>query len=670
MGIPFSSLRDDFVDNDFGSAWDSYTIGSATIAEAGGELRITLPSSTAGTHEAGIFTKSAYDLTSDSFYVNIDTMVSTAVAATAAYDLRLVAASGLNILRWAQLSNTIRAQTYVAGVGTDQYSATWSATTYKYLRIRGSGANVLFESSTNGTSWTTRATVAVSSLFPITSLYVLLVANCGNVASPGSFRLEDVNLVLPALSTNWRWAQARWPLVNRHKRITIAIDTAGTAQGYLVTADAIDVSGNPNTNIRYWSGPANGGRELTEQFTQFDAEAMAVNLPLDGSFDLPEQIDARVFRLYARSVDGAAFFIREFFPRRLVQADDIEAESIRALHIAAEQITGTHISAILDVTSKRFQTAWNGARVVLSGEPFGGFIGYGATDTYDTTTGAGTYQVLWKLTDGKFYAGAGAVRLDATGIDVNVTGAYDVIGEYKFNSSGSYIGGLSGIYGSNLATTQVKVSGIDGNDDATVALQATSGDTSTTGSKITATAIYGFAAAVVTFNLQASGSIARAWITGADSLDIESGGLNVGGATGAASGEIKATVSDAGTTNVPILLTLGHNSSGTPAANFGSATLWNLNSSTTDDQGALQVNVSWVVATHASRTARARWFVYDTAAREILRMEASGSASMLSFHASAAIAKPTVTGSRGANAALASLLTALANYGLVTDSST
>ena len=31
--------------------------------------------------------------------------------------------------------------------------------------------------------------------------------------------------------------------------------------------------------------------------------------------------------------------------------------------------------------------------------------------------------------------------------------------------------------------------------------------------------------------------------------------------------------------------------------------------------------------------------------------------------------KPTVTGSRGGNAALASLLTALATYGLITDSS-
>lgn len=40
------------------------------------------------------------------------------------------------------------------------------------------------------------------------------------------------------------------------------------------------------------------------------------------------------------------------------------------------------------------------------------------------------------------------------------------------------------------------------------------------------------------------------------------------------------------------------------------------------------------------------------------------------FQGSAHISKPTVTGSRGGNAALASLLTALANYGLITNSTT
>jgi hypothetical protein len=40
------------------------------------------------------------------------------------------------------------------------------------------------------------------------------------------------------------------------------------------------------------------------------------------------------------------------------------------------------------------------------------------------------------------------------------------------------------------------------------------------------------------------------------------------------------------------------------------------------------------------------------------------------FYNTTPIAQPTVTGSRGGNAALASLLTALANLGLIVDSST
>ncbi len=42
----------------------------------------------------------------------------------------------------------------------------------------------------------------------------------------------------------------------------------------------------------------------------------------------------------------------------------------------------------------------------------------------------------------------------------------------------------------------------------------------------------------------------------------------------------------------------------------------------------------------------------------------------IGFNNSAFIAKPTITGSKGGNAALTSLLTALANYGLITDSTT
>lgn len=54
--------------------------------------------------------------------------------------------------------------------------------------------------------------------------------------------------------------------------------------------------------------------------------------------------------------------------------------------------------------------------------------------------------------------------------------------------------------------------------------------------------------------------------------------------------------------------------------------------------------------------------------REVWRIERS--TGNIGFRGSAAIAKPAITGSRGGNAALANLLTGLANYGLITDSTT
>lgn len=98
-----------------------------------------------------------------------------------------------------------------------------------------------------------------------------------------------------------------------------------------------------------------------------------------------------------------------------------------------------------------------------------------------------------------------------------------------------------------------------------------------------------------------------------------------------------------------------HTSSGTPAAGFGSEFVWQLDSSTTVNQDAFSMISTWVVATHATRTARTVFNAYDTAARECLRMEASGSAPMLGFLGASAVAQQS-----------GDVATALVNYGLLT----
>lgn len=79
-------------------------------------------------------------------------------------------------------------------------------------------------------------------------------------------------------------------------------------------------------------------------------------------------------------------------------------------------------------------------------------------------------------------------------------------------------------------------------------------------------------------------------------------------------GALKAGVRDGGTNTVVNGATLGHQSTGTPAAGIGIALLLNLNSSTTADQQAARFLAAWTTATHASRTARASIEVEHNAA--------------------------------------------------------
>jgi hypothetical protein len=351
MSVPIGLLQDNFTDNVVAPAWaNSSSTASASYAETGGQAVLTLPSSTAGAHLAFFRSAAGYDLTGDSFSWNIGTMVATGVAATATFDLYL---DGLNALRWQQVSNAITARTIVAGVNTQLYTATWSSATYKYLRIREAGGTIFFDSSTNGTTWTNRATVATP--FALTLLYAQWTASCGNVASPGSLRLDDVNLILPAPSSTWRETTADWSIVNRFRPVTLASD--GGKQGVLVTADSMDSSRNLSGAIHYYGGPlgsASGGYlALTEYASLALAQASPFPIPASGRVDLPAFIDARYMRLYHRSIDASAHTVYEFVPRRIVQADDIEAESINAIHIVAHSITADQISTInLDATAR------------------------------------------------------------------------------------------------------------------------------------------------------------------------------------------------------------------------------------------------------------------------------------------------------------------------------
>lgn len=110
-------------------------------------------------------------------------------------------------------------------------------------------------------------------------------------------------------------------------------------------------------------------------------------------------------------------------------------------------------------------------------------------------------------------------------------------------------------------------------------------------------------------------------------------------------GLVSAIAVTATTNTSDNLLSIANNSTGTPAANYGALFQVYLKSSTTVSQSALQINTVWVDATHATRKARTTFSIGDSGAtREAMRIEASGTASMIGFLGASAVARPSTTG--------------------------
>jgi Repeat of unknown function (DUF5907) len=131
-------------------------------------------------------------------------------------------------------------------------------------------------------------------------------------------------------------------------------------------------------------------------------------------------------------------------------------------------------------------------------------------------------------------------------------------------------------------------------------------------------------------------------------------------------------ITDAVTNSITQITAFDHESTGNPAVGFGGGSQYLLASGSpnaTASRLAFEFDWSWATAVDASRKSRGIWYAQDNAgARECLRMESNGSAGMLGFLGSAAIPRQVVSGL--SSGATASLVSALAAFGLITDSTT
>lgn len=103
--------------------------------------------------------------------------------------------------------------------------------------------------------------------------------------------------------------------------------------------------------------------------------------------------------------------------------------------------------------------------------------------------------------------------------------------------------------------------------------------------------------------------------------------------------KLHVVLASAVTNAVTNVVTIGHDTSGTPAAGFGAGELFQLESSTTAAQSAARIQAIWNDATHATRKADLVLTAYDTAEREGLRIRGAGSAPAIGFLGAAPTAR-------------------------------
>jgi len=244
--------------------------------------------------------------------------------------------------------------------------------------------------------------------------------------------LKDGNLVQSVITipsgTTWRWHMAERPLLDRYRSITVALSGALTNMPRLYFGTSSD-----NNTFRWWSGPLTstgsiaGNTTLTEYGTEANAQTNAVLATNINRFDLPSIIEARFVRMGHR---GNIHNLTEFYPRRLVQSDDIEAESIKAINIAAGNILADHIFVLNlgAITANIGQLVIDPTGYIWQGTgtpdvPYTGLKIYSTGGLGRLTTYSGGVEQIRLDTDGKLKAAGGAVILDSTGIDFDFTAA-------------------------------------------------------------------------------------------------------------------------------------------------------------------------------------------------------------------------------------------------------
>jgi hypothetical protein len=240
-------------------------------------------------------------------------------------------------------------------------------------------------------------------------------------------------------------------------------------------------------------------------------------------------------------------------------------------------------------------------------------------------------------TDGKLYAGGGAVFLSEGGFGLALPAVSSSVSSVSWYKSGAAHMGLYGYDDTSTNELDIAVSSI-ASENSLLLLKANAPTTYQ---------------ATLYMRAQSGGSISSLGVIAHDddagfgysTVDFRVGGGLYVGSTGVDpdAGKLYVAYEDANNADQADIVIFRRNTTHASHAadNFGTNINWQLEDDTTENQTAFAIKVYWIDSATATRKARANFYAYDTTYRFALGIEGSGSAPMLGFFGTAPIVKPT-----------------------------
>ncbi len=178
--------------------WTEFTTAGGTTSYDSEGASMKYPNPTSTSNDADIASVGTYDLTGSFGRINV---LNAPSGANSDATFKLRAGSNLNDVHWQNEGTSLFAAYIVGGAQTILATLTYSPSTHAWWQIREKGGTTYWETSSDGITWTTRASTA--NKITMTALTVDLAATSFGVDSGlTDFKFRYFNYPLPGTTTS------------------------------------------------------------------------------------------------------------------------------------------------------------------------------------------------------------------------------------------------------------------------------------------------------------------------------------------------------------------------------------------------------------------------------------------------------------------------------------